>query len=171
MQKDTPMGKAYAKAKGAGTPPPPPPPPTKGAGGDNADVATRRYKNFQNKVYNDTLGKYSVNVVYDSVNNALRANIINNNNNKKVFEKTWHEASLDQKNWGKFTASVGRAITKNSRENTNSNAANLEDVDSLIAYLQNYTVDKIPNDNPGEPNAMNLPPGVNGNVLPKGYKA
>ena len=118
-ESDTPLGKAYAKAKGAGAPPPPPL--EKGVGGDNDDVVARRYKTIAAGFNGDTANAFKLVVTYDNVNNAVLVNVQDNKTQKSVYKDQWNQVGeagtarsvpLDE---SKVRASIGRAITSLTR--------------------------------------------------------
>jgi len=108
-ESDTPLGKAYAKAKG--TPPSPTP---KGAGGDNEDVTARRYKTIGSQVPGDKNNEYKMIVTYDNVSNGFKIKVEHNKTKKIIFEEPFAQIQSGQ---GKapITAAIGRAITSLSR--------------------------------------------------------
>jgi hypothetical protein len=179
MQKDTPMGKAYTKAKGAG--------------GENDDVATRRYKTIAAGINGDTANAFKLIVTYDNVNNAVKVKVEDNKTKKSVYDEQWNQRGTDPMNASKITASIGRAVTSLTR-NKLINKIDKDDVKALYEHVidawgmpsaetnepeydnpgkpkVSLAPGRAPKRKPGEPNAMKLPPGVNRDIFPKGYKA
>jgi hypothetical protein len=136
-ESDTPLGKAYAKAKAKGAGAPPPPPPLeKGAGGDNADVATRRYKTLNTSIPGDKTGAFQLKITYDNVKNAVLVNVQDNKTQKSVYKDQWNQvgeagtARSVPLNESKVRASIGRAVTALNR-NPLTPKFNQDDIDTL----------------------------------------
>ena len=128
MEKDTPMGKAYAKAKGIVTPPP-----AKSAGGDNADVVTRRYKTIAAQVPGDKDNEFKMLVSYDNVSNGFKIRVENNKTKKTFYEEPFAQIN-DGEGKAPITAAIGRAITSLSRNKLMSKI-NKDDVQALYDYV------------------------------------
>lgn len=117
---DTPMGKAYAKAKDSSPPSfPPSSPPAKGVGGDNDDVVARRYKTIAAGINGDTANAFQLKITYDNVKNAVLVNVQDNKTQKSVYKDQWNQAGSSPAgtagsyplNESKVRASIGRAVT------------------------------------------------------------
>ena len=82
-QSDTPLGKAYAKAKESN--PPPPPTPKKGdveitVSKSDDDTVSRRYNRVQSSVIGAEIG---AEIVYDKVENKIMFNLTNQKTNQR----------------------------------------------------------------------------------------
>ena len=120
-ESDTPLGKAYAKAKGAG--------------GENDDVLTRRYKTIAAQVPGDKDNEFKMLVTYDNVNNGFKIRVEDNKTKKTFYEEPFAQIN-DAEGKAPITAAIGRAITSLSRNKLMSKI-DKDDIQALYDYVLN----------------------------------
>ena len=109
-QSDTPLGKAYVKAKESN--PPPPPTPKKGdvqitVGKSGDDTVSRRYNTVQSSVIGADIG---AEIVYDKVENKIMVNLTNQKTNERKALPAPYRSGSDYSNYRNFVVDAVKKV-------------------------------------------------------------